>query len=104
MMTLHVLNEGAIDAKLTQKTIITSIIASLKSELTCKLINRIPGSRLFVSNLPGSGLRINVELLGKPRSSTIILKALHGKLDVKIHPPSILYIQIIFCKYMHTMF
>ena len=32
-----------------------------------KLINRIPGSRLLVSSLPGSALRTHVELLGKPR-------------------------------------
>ena len=33
------------------------IIASLKSEKMGKLINRIPGSRLFISSLPGSALR-----------------------------------------------
>ena len=32
------------------------------------LINRIPGSRLLISSLPGSALRTNVELLGKPRN------------------------------------
>ena len=32
-----------------------------------KLINRIPGSRLLISSLPGSALRTLVELLGKPR-------------------------------------
>ena len=32
-----------------------------------KLINRIPGSRLLISSLPGSALRTHVELLGKPR-------------------------------------
>ena len=32
-----------------------------------KLINRIPGSRLLISSLPGSTLRTHVELLGKPR-------------------------------------
>ena len=31
------------------------------------LINRIQGSRLLISNLPGSALRTHVELLGKPR-------------------------------------
>ena len=40
------------------------IIASLKSG---KLINRIPGSRLLISSLPGSALRTHVESLGKPR-------------------------------------
>ena len=31
-----------------------------------KLINKIPGLRLLISNLPGSALRMHVELLGKP--------------------------------------
>ena len=31
-----------------------------------KLINRIPGSRRLISNLPGSPLRTHVESLGKP--------------------------------------
>ena len=43
------------------------IIASLKSETMGKLINRIPGSCLLISSLPGSALRTRVELLSKPR-------------------------------------
>ena len=43
------------------------IIASLKSETMGELINRIPGSRLLISSLPGSALRTLVESLGKPR-------------------------------------
>ena len=43
------------------------IIASLKSETMEKLINRIPGSRLLISSLPGSALRMLVESLVKPR-------------------------------------
>ena len=31
-----------------------------------KLINRIPGSRLLISSLPGSALRTRIESLGKP--------------------------------------
>ena len=31
-----------------------------------KLINRIPGSRLLISSLPGSDLITHVESLGKP--------------------------------------
>ena len=31
------------------------------------LINRIPGSRLLISSLPGSASRTHVESLGKPR-------------------------------------
>ena len=36
------------------------IIASLKSETMDKLIKRIPGSRLLISSLPGSALRMHV--------------------------------------------
>ena len=43
------------------------ILASLKSKTMGKLINRIPGSRLLISSLPGSALRTHVESLGKPR-------------------------------------
>ena len=32
-----------------------------------KLINRIPGSRLLISRLPGKALRTHVESLDKPR-------------------------------------
>ena len=32
-----------------------------------KLINRIPGSRLLISSLPGWALRTHVESHGKPR-------------------------------------
>ena len=42
-----------------------------------KLINRIPGSRLLISSLA---------------MSTCVLKALPGKLDIKRHSPSILYL------------
>ena len=53
-----------------------------------KLINRIPGSRILISSLPGSALGTHVTSLGKPR----LLKALPGKLDIKRHSPSILYL------------
>ena len=39
-----------------------------------KLINRIPGSRLLISSLPGSALRTHVESLGKPRNVNNRLK------------------------------
>ena len=42
------------------------IIASLNSETMGKLINRITGSRLLVSSLPGSALRAHVASLDKP--------------------------------------
>ena len=57
-----------------------------------KLINRIPGLCLLISSLPGSALRMHVESLGSLAMSTCILKALPGKLDIKRHLPSILYI------------
>ena len=50
------------------------IIASLKSESTCTLINRIPGFCLLISSLPGSALRTHVESLSKPRDSTVFSK------------------------------
>ena len=44
-----------------------AIIASLKGETMDKLINRIPGSSLLISSLPGSDLRTHVKSLSKPR-------------------------------------
>ena len=44
-----------------------AIIAILESDSMGKLINRIPGSTLLISSLPGSALRRHVESLGKPR-------------------------------------
>ena len=43
------------------------VIDSLKIETMGQLINRIPGSCLLISSLPGSALRTHVESLGKPR-------------------------------------
>ena len=68
-------------------------IASLKSELTCKLKNRIlPGSPLLISCLPGLGLRTRIKSLGKPCDRTSVLEALAGKLKIKRHSTCILYI------------
>ena len=61
------LNDVANDAESTQKIENYIIIASLRSETMGKLINRIPGSRILISSLPGSALRTHVESLGKPR-------------------------------------
>ena len=66
-MTLHFLNDVANGAESTQKIENYVIITSLKSESVGKLINRKPGSRLLISNLPGLALRTHVESLGKPR-------------------------------------
>ena len=67
------------------------ILANLKSEKNCKLINRIPGWPLLISRLLGWALRTDVESLGKPPDSTSVLKALPGKLHIKRHSHSILY-------------
>ena len=64
-MTLHFLNDVVMTLN-QQKNENYVIIASLKSETMGKLINRIPGSRLLISSLPGSALRTLVESLGKP--------------------------------------
>ena len=66
-MTLQFLNDVANDAESTQKFANYVIIASLKREITIKLIKRIPCSRLLISSLPGSALRTHVEWLSKPR-------------------------------------
>ena len=66
-MTLHLLNEVINDIESTQKIYKYIIIASLNSESACKLINRIPGSCLLISSLPGLALRTHVESLSKPR-------------------------------------
>ena len=92
-MTLHFLNDVANDAESTQKPKNYVKIASLKSETMGQLINRIPGSHILISSLPGSTLRTHVESLGKPRDVNIVLKALPGKLDIKRHSPSILYVR-----------
>ena len=58
MMSTMTLSDKKIDNYVTK--------ASLNSESACKLINRIPGSRLLISSLPGWALRTHVESLGKP--------------------------------------
>ena len=41
-----------------------------------KMINRVPGSRLLISSLPGSALRTLVESLGKPRDVNMCSQSL----------------------------
>ena len=66
-MALHFLNDVVNDAESTQKKNENYIIiASLKRESIGKLINRIPGSRLLISSLPGLALRTHVKSLSKP--------------------------------------
>ena len=60
------------------------IIASLKSETTCKLLN--------IKSLPWLALRTPVESLGKPCDSANVLKVLPGKLDIKKHSPRSFYL------------
>ena len=67
MMTLHFLNDITNDAESIQKNENYVIIASLKSETMGNLINRLPGSWLLISSLPGLALRMHVESLEKPR-------------------------------------
>ena len=62
-MTLHFLNDVAYDAESTQ----TSKLRHNHWFEECSTMNRIPGSRLLISSLPGSALRTHVESLGKPR-------------------------------------
>ena len=41
-----------------------------------QLINRIPGSRLLKSRLPGSALRTHVEVLSRPRDVNMCSQSL----------------------------
>ena len=52
----------------------------------------------MISSLPGSGSRTHVESLGKPGSQHSFLEALPGKLDVKRHSPSVLYLFVQYIK------
>ena len=73
-MTLHFMN-----------AVVNDIESAGKSQLTCKLINRIPGLGLLISSLPGLASSMHVK-------STSVLEALPGKLDIERHSLSILYI------------
>ena len=59
-----------------------------RSEKMGKLINRTPGSRLLISSLPGSALRLVVESHNKPP----YVNKRSQSLTWKRHSPSILYI------------
>ena len=54
-MTLHFLNDVANDTESTQKIDNYVIIASMKSKTMGKLIKRIPGLRLLISNFTRLG-------------------------------------------------
>ena len=65
-----------------------------------KLINRIPGSHLLISSFKiGSASRTHVESLGKHRDVNKHSQSLPGKLDIKRHSPSILYLYHICLKF-----
>ena len=72
-MTLYFLIDVANDADSTQKIDHYVIFASLKSGMQ---INRIPGSRLLISSLPGSASRTHVESFGKPRDANKLSQSL----------------------------
>ena len=89
IMTFHFLHDVVHDVESTRKSIFTPY---LKGEPTCKLMNRIPRLGLLILSLPGSDSKTHFESLGKARDLTIILEALPGKLDIKRHSSSILYL------------
>ena len=65
-MTLHFLNDVAKDTESTQNKKLRHNRQLEECSTMGKLINRIPGSCLLISSLPGSALRTHVESLGKP--------------------------------------
>ena len=65
-MKLHVLNDVVYDAESTQTSKLRHNRLFEECSTMGKLINRIPGSRLLISSLPDSALRMHVELLSKP--------------------------------------
>ena len=84
MMLLIMLNQRKIESYV--------ISARLEIKTMGKMINKIPGSRLLISSLPGSALRTHVESLSKPRDGNKRSQSLACKLDAKRHSPSILYL------------
>ena len=84
-MTLHYFLNDVNDIESTQ---------SLNSESACSLNNRITGSRLLISSLPGWALRMHVESLGKPRDvnkCSQSLACLVNLISNLRHSPSIPY-------------
>ena len=57
-----------------------------------KLIKRILGLRLLISSLPGLALRTHVKSPDKPHDVNKRSQTLPGKLGIKRHSPSILYL------------
>ena len=61
-MTLHFLNDVAYDAESTQTSKLRHNHLFEECSTMGKLINRIPGSRLLISSLPGKALRTHVDI------------------------------------------
>ena len=53
-------------------TLLILNVKCLERESVDNLINRIPGSRLLISSLPGSPLRTHVESLGKSQGTKFV--------------------------------
>ena len=66
MLTLHLMNDISTDDESTKKLIIPSYLLVSRVDLFGKLIDRIPGSRLLISSLLGSALRMHVEYSLRP--------------------------------------
>ena len=68
-MTLHFFNDVANDAESTQNQKLRHNRCYEEWSTMGKLINRIPGSRLLISRLPGKALRTLVDIvrLAEPR-------------------------------------
>ena len=62
MMTLHFFNDVANDAESTQNQKLRHNRCFEEWSTMGKLINRIPGSRLLISSLPGKALRTLVDI------------------------------------------
>ena len=73
MMMLDLLNDVANDAESIQNRKLCQFAENVRMG---KLIDRIPGSRLLISSLPGLALRTHVESLGKPRDVNMCFQSL----------------------------
>ena len=63
---IELLKDVANGTESAQKSIITSYSQVLRVYQLGKLLNRIPGSHLLISSVPGSASRTLVESLSKP--------------------------------------
>ena len=91
-MTLHFLNDVSNGAESIQKSTSTSYLLVLRVNGLGKLLNRIHDSGLLISSLPGSARECLLNHSASLAMSTSVLEALPGKLYIKRHSPSILYL------------